>query len=78
MLLKSVRSPECFACYRCVQGCPAPGALNMSVAGRWRLPAALFAGLLLLLFVGVSVYGRSVDRWQGSLSVEALRSLPPP
>jgi polyferredoxin len=26
MLLKSVRSPECFACYRCVQGCPAPDA----------------------------------------------------
>jgi len=31
---RTVRSPECYACYRCVHGCPAPGAVEMKLAGR--------------------------------------------
>lgn len=64
---KTVRSAECYACYRCVHGCPAPGAVTMKVAGRLLLPSAIFAILVLTLFIGVNLYGRSVDRWQSGV-----------
>jgi polyferredoxin len=65
---KTVRSAECYACYRCVHGCPAPGAVTMKAAGRLLIPSALFALLLLTLFIGADLYGRSVDRWQSGVS----------
>jgi len=59
----TVRSPECYACYRCVAGCPAPGALNFVLPRRLVVVPAVFALLLLVLFVGLDLYGRSIDRW---------------
>jgi Fe-S-cluster-containing hydrogenase component 2 len=65
---KTVRSAECYACYRCVHGCPAPGAVTMKAAGRLLIPSALFALLLLTLLIGADLYGRSVDRWRSGVS----------
>lgn len=67
MLKETVRSPECFACYRCVAGCPADGALHFSLPRRLVIPSLLFAGLLLALFIGVDLYGRSIDRWHSGI-----------
>ncbi|MBE0504315.1 MAG: 4Fe-4S binding protein [Desulfuromonadales bacterium] len=67
MLKTTIRSAECFACYRCVAGCPAPGALHFTWARRWIIPPLLFAVLLLTLFIGVDLYGRSIDRWHSGV-----------
>jgi hypothetical protein len=67
MLKETIHSPECFACYRCVAGCPAPGAINFTWARRWVIPSLLFAVLLLSLFIGVDLYGRSIDRWHSGV-----------
>lgn len=68
MLKTTVRSAECFACYRCVAGCPAPGALSFTWARRWVIPPLLFAVLLLTLFIGVDLYGRSINRWHSGVA----------
>jgi len=68
MIKTTVRSPECFACYRCVQGCPAPGALEMKLLHRVRLPAMIFGLVLLVLFLSVDLYGRSQGRWHNAVS----------
>lgn len=68
MLKSTIRSPECYACYRCVQGCPAPGALEMKVLARFRLPSLVFALFLLLLFLGADLYGRSQKRWHNAVA----------
>lgn len=75
MQKKTVRSAECYACYRCVHGCPAPGAVTMKVAGRLLLPSAIFAFLLLTLFIGADLYGRSIQRWQGGVSDREISAL---
>ncbi|WP_291317256.1 4Fe-4S binding protein [Desulfuromonas sp.] len=76
MQKKTVRSPECYACYRCVHGCPSPGAVEMKLAGRIALPSAVFALLLILLFVGIDLYGRAAGRWQSDVSpAEIMRLL---
>lgn len=67
MQKRTVRSAECYACYRCVHGCPVPGAVTMKVAGRLPLPAAVFALALLTLFIGVDLYGRATGRWQSGV-----------
>jgi polyferredoxin len=67
MQKKTVRSPECYACFRCVHNCPAPGAVTMRVAGRVLLPSAVFALVLVAILVGVDLYGRSVGRWQSDV-----------
>lgn len=73
--LKTVRSPECFACYRCVAGCPAPGALHFALPRRLVLVPVVFGLLLLTLFVGVDLYGRSIDRWHSGVSPQQIAPL---
>ena len=75
MLKTTIRSAECFACYRCVAGCPAPGALSFTWARRWVIPPLLFAVLLLSLFIGVDLYGRSIDRWHSGVADQQVRLL---
>lgn len=72
MQKKTVRSAECYACYRCVHGCPAPGAVEMRVAGRLVLPSAVFGLLLIAFFVGVDLYGRATGRWRGNVSAREI------
>jgi polyferredoxin len=75
MQKRTIRSAECYACYRCVHGCPAPGAVEMRVAGRLVLPSAVSALLLIALFVGVDLYGRATGRWQGNVSAREIANL---
>lgn len=63
MILPRVRSAECYACLRCIHGCPAPGALELRLLGRWRIPAWGFGVALLLLFLSTAIAGRLVERW---------------
>jgi polyferredoxin len=67
-----VRSPECFACYRCVHNCPAPGAVTLRVAGRLRVPSLLFGIMLLGLFAAMDLYGRVEGRWHDERAPQAI------
>lgn len=70
-----VRSAECYACFRCVHGCPVPGAVVMRSPGRRVLPSWAFALLLLGLVLGVSLAGKALGHWQGQAPEELLRRL---
>jgi len=72
MQKRTIRSPECYACYRCVHNCPAPGAVEMRMGGRLVLPSTIFALLLVALFIGVDIYGRATGRWHGSVSAQEI------
>lgn len=69
---KRVRSAECYACYRCVHGCPVPGAVEMKVGGRVLIPSLLFAVLVVGLFVWVSLWGRLSGNWQGQVPAQEI------
>ncbi len=70
-----VRSPECYACYRCVHNCPAPGAVTFRFLQRWTVPSWLFALLLLGLILLASGYGHLSGRWHGAVPEEVIRQL---
>ncbi|WP_305045508.1 4Fe-4S binding protein [Geoalkalibacter sp.] len=65
---KTLRSAECYACYRCVHGCPVPGAVELKLAGRLRLPSLVFGALVVAVFIGVCLWGRLTGNWQGQVS----------
>ena len=66
---------RCYACFRCVHGCPVPGAVVMRSPGRRVLPSWAFALLLLGLVLGVSLAGKALGHWQGQAPEELLRRL---
>lgn len=72
MQKRTVRSAECYACYRCVHNCPVPGAVEMRVAKRLVLPSLAFGLLLIMLFVGLALYGRVTGNWQGNVSAREV------
>ena len=72
---KVVRSPECYACYRCVHNCPAPGAVTFRFLQRRSVPSWLFALLLLALFLAISGYGHHIGRWQEAVPEQVIRQL---
>lgn len=56
MQLSTVRSPECFACYCCVDGCPAPGALGFASPDN-RAVSGLGTGIIIsgMMILGILV-----------------------
>ncbi|HEU0265814.1 MAG TPA: 4Fe-4S binding protein [Geobacterales bacterium] len=68
MQKRRMRSAECIGCYRCISFCKADGALTMKLA--WTdvaFGALLFSTLVVLLFVGVTIWGRMTGQWESAL-----------
>jgi polyferredoxin len=72
---KSVSSPECIGCWRCVSHCRVNQALTMNFAGRFAVPGIIFALLVVALFWGGSVAGKMSGHWQTALDLVEYRSL---
>jgi len=75
MRKKSVNSPECIGCWRCVSHCRFNQALSMRVAGRFAIPGIVFALLVVLVFWGGSLVGKASGHWQTSLEISEYRRL---
>jgi polyferredoxin len=72
---KSVFSPECIGCWRCVSHCRFNQALSMRLAGSILIPGLVFALLVVLLFWGVTAVGKRNGHWQTVLDVGEYRRL---
>ena len=67
---KSINSPECIACWRCISYCRFNEALSMRAVGRYVVPGFVFAALVLLLFWGGTKVGILTGHWHSSISIE--------
>ena len=72
---KSVTSPECIGCWRCVSHCRFNQALSMKAFGRFNIPGFVFAILVVLVFWGGAAIGKWSGNWQTSLSLEEYARL---
>jgi polyferredoxin len=72
---KSVFSPECIGCWRCVSHCRFNQALSMNAAGRYAIPGIVFAFLVVLVFWGGTLVGKAGGHWQTSLDIAEYRRL---
>lgn len=64
-----VISDECHACLKCVAVCPEKNTLYISVfQNRGILKPLLYAGAIVLLFIGGSVWGRLGGHWHNGIS----------
>ncbi len=66
---KSVLSPECIGCWRCVSHCRFNQALSMRAAGRYAVPGVVFALLVVLVFWGGTLAGKAGGHWQNGLDI---------
>lgn len=64
---KSIASPECLGCWRCISHCRAEGALSMRFLGRVSVSGILFVFLVLLVFWGGRALGIQTGHWRTSL-----------
>jgi len=69
---KVVRSPGCYARYRCVHNCPAQRLIVLCSAGS---PSWLFALLLVALFLAIRGFGHHIGRWQQTVPDQVIRQL---
>ncbi len=66
---KHVLTHECVACYDCVNACPVNGALDMKLVGdRKKIHYALYAMLLVGLYVAVTNTARATGHWYTRIS----------
>ncbi len=70
--LARVRSDECFGCLSCVAACPVPRALRVETPSFWQRPVrpAVFAVLVVSLFVGGTLLARALGLWHSSITVD--------
>lgn len=70
--LARVRSDECFGCLSCVAACPVPRALRVETPSFWRRPVrpAVFAGLVVSLFVLGTLTARALGVWNNDITNE--------
>jgi polyferredoxin len=70
-----VWAPECDGCMDCVRACPAPGALEARVLGRWRIPVWVWPVLVVgtwLLIYGVA---RLTHNWDTTIPNDAFKQI---
>jgi len=72
---KSVISPECIGCWRCVSHCRFNQALSMRAAGRYAVPGIVFAVLVVAVFWGGTLVGKAGGHWHTSLDIGEYRRL---
>jgi polyferredoxin len=66
--LITVKSAECTACLECVAACPAEGALHLSMPGRRKVPAWVFAAGITGIFLGFVLLAKLTGIWQTHLT----------
>lgn len=72
---KSVASPECIGCWRCISHCRFNEALSMRAAGRISIPGFVFALLVVLMFWGGTEVGKLSGHWNTLISLEEYARL---
>ena len=72
---KSVNSPECIGCWRCISHCRAQGALSMRIAGRLVVAGWIFSLLVVGTFYGGILLGKASGHWHSSVSSTEYRLL---
>lgn len=75
MQMKSVGSPECIGCWRCISHCRFNEALSMRTAGRLVVPGFVFALLVVLVFWSGTAVGKWSGHWHTSISLEEYARL---
>ncbi len=73
---KSIYSPECSGCMTCLSYCPEKGVLDFGI-GNLRVSPYLFIISVLIIFYGLIIYAKIIDRWQSSVTVYELLNLMP-
>jgi len=68
--VQRVRSDECTGCYSCVAACPVKDTLTMAAPRAHAVPAAVYAALLVGLFVAITGAAMLAGRWQSSIPRE--------
>ncbi|MDD2899852.1 MAG: 4Fe-4S binding protein [Desulfuromonadaceae bacterium] len=67
---KSVNSPECIGCWRCISHCRFNEALSMRAVRRINVPGYVFAILVVLLFWGGTRIGVLSGYWDSSVTID--------
>ena len=72
---RSVLSPECIGCWRCISHCRFNSALSMRAVRRYAVPGAIFALLVVTMFWGGTLVGKWTGHWNTSLTLEEYARL---
>ncbi|WP_017754207.1 4Fe-4S binding protein [Calidifontibacillus oryziterrae] len=73
---KAVMTPECTACFSCIEACPVKDTLNMTVAtkkvNKWVIPSAFLA-----VFFGAIIVAKLTGHWQSTITYQDFQELIP-
>ncbi|MCF7708778.1 MAG: 4Fe-4S binding protein [Verrucomicrobia bacterium] len=71
---KTVLSDECTACLMCVAACPVNNTLSLAVPKhRWFIKPAVYAAIIIGLFLGTSLVARLFGVWQNNIITDEYR-----
>jgi ferredoxin len=68
-----VWAPECDGCMDCVRACPAPGALEARVAGRWRIDARVWPVLVVGIWLAIYGGAKLTGHWDTTIPAATFR-----
>lgn len=72
---KTVTSPECIGCWRCVSHCRFNEALSMKAFGTYTISGIIFAVLVVLLFWGGTYCGKIFGTWHSSVPLSEYQRI---
>ncbi|MDA3935872.1 MAG: 4Fe-4S binding protein [Actinomycetota bacterium] len=72
--LVSVHAPECDGCQDCVIECPAPGALEPRIFGRWAMPVWLWPVLVVGVWIAIYAAAELTGHWDTAVPPELFKA----
>ncbi len=70
---EKVTSPECIGCLECVSACPVGNCLQVSAAGRWKLPPLVLPLAILGLFFLLWGVANLTGHWHSEVPMDLLK-----
>jgi polyferredoxin len=72
--ISTVFSPECTACFRCIDACPSPDTLELRTKGiRAPWSGAVFGAVIILAFITTVTIASATGHWSSRLTDEDIR-----
>jgi len=70
-----VWAPECDGCMDCVKACPAPGALEAKVLGRWRIAPWMWAVAVVVLWLLIFGVAKLTHNWDTTIPAATFKQV---
>jgi len=70
---KTIRTPECYGCLKCISACPVDNCLQLKFLNKKKMPLWLLPVMIVSVFLGAWIIAEVTGHWQTQVPIDMLK-----